>query len=184
MAKNICANGFYESAGHFYKQAQGLEDTLGDTNENQVKINATWGIATHNFWLAFVLGHLQAPYSLSVCFNQGLGIKPNDYVAKLLFGVALELEDVKCQRETNKQEVPTHMNKAVKELAKLVRETNSKISSDTEIGMDVVNSQMEIFDNFIALPDGNTMADFFSGDIPLSGVSQASDSNEGCCVML
>ena len=99
MAKEITsANGFYEQGKYFYGYAQKLEDN----HESLVRINSNYHIAAFNIWIAFSLGHLQAPYSLSVFFNQGVGAKKNDYVAKLLFGVALELKDEKCQLETNK----------------------------------------------------------------------------------
>ena len=190
MAKEITsANGFYEQGKYFYGYAQKLEDN----QESLVRINSNYHIAAFNIWIAFSLGHLQAPYSLSVFLNQGVGAKKNDYVAKLLFGVALELKDEKCQLETNKQNIPASMNKAVQDLTKLVRETNAKIPSDKEIEMEQVNSQMGVFDDFIILPDNHTMMGLLKRDrtwedteynVSIAGAHQSHDDGGSCCMIL
>ena len=146
------ANGFYTWGKREYQNGQELEDN-GGTEE---KIKAAYGLGAKYILMAFVLGHLEAPYALSVFFNQGVGVKPSDYVAKLLFGVALELGDDRCKGEKNQQEVPESMNKVVQELTKMVRETNSKIPSDKEVGPDVINGQMRNFSDSIIIPESNT----------------------------
>jgi hypothetical protein len=205
----VTKNSIYEDAKSYYNQAQELEKS---DDKDQEKIDAHWSIAALHLWKALVLGHLQAPYYLSVCFNQGVGVKRDEYIAKLLFGVALELGDEKCESDSNKQIVPRLMNGAVTALTQLIRDTNSITAEDKNIHVGELCAQIEIFNQFIKLPHlsaDQTIFGLFNGqnnkaaqdadysqtqdqgtehvadqqDIVVAGNQQTSDDNNCCCVI-
>lgn len=145
----LSANSNYEQGSAHYVTAQNLEDANGD----QETIDLYYGKAASSLWVALSLGHLQAPYSLSSIFIEGVGVKQDDYIAKLFFGVAQELQDPKCDREINKDIIiPDSMREAILNLTELVKETNSKIPGDLELEIEAINIQMHKFSDSVALP--------------------------------
>lgn len=120
-----------------------------------------WGLAASQLWMALSLGHTGAPYSLSTCFEEGRGVDKNEYIAKLMFGVALGLGDPKCEPHKHKVQIPSTMNGAIKSLTQLIRATQATIPNDKEVDMGVVIEQMNKFDQAIHLPNSQSIYKLF-----------------------
>ncbi len=184
MAKSSkhTAQEFYSLGESSYKQATVMEDR----QESQIKINAAWGLAAGDFWMALVLGSKNAPYSLYACFGQGLGVHQDDYIANLMFGVALKLNDPKCQKGIKCKNLLNTMGPQIDSLYKLIIQTQFKIP-DSGVDMSRVFTQMDIFDQAIKLPSGQTMTKCFINNnneathdsVSVSNVYHGDDRSDG-----
>ncbi len=151
------AQEFYGLGEYHYE----LATTMEEEQQPQKKIVACWKMAARDFWEALTLGSSQAPYSLYACFGQGLGVQQDDYIANLMFGVALKLNDPKCQRGIKCKNLLSTMTSQIDNLYKLIIQTQSEIPA-SGVDMSRVFTQMDIFDQAIKLPYGHTMMKCFT----------------------
>ena len=153
------AEDFYELGRDYYKLAVEFEDN----NESQEKIDNSWGIAATNFWLALTIGSEKAPLALSKCFGQGVGVKKDENIEKLLYGAALKLTPQDCAKipAEEKPVIPKSMNPRIEALVKLVKDAHSKIPTKG-VDMEVVDNQMTKFNNAIKLPSGKLIQSCFT----------------------
>lgn len=139
---------FYEIAKRSFDEAKEL---YGTAEEGSAKHRAMEYRAASNFWLAFVLGHPKAPYSLAVCFELEIGLQRNDYLEKLLYGVARKIGDEKYyQYVQDKITIPQQMQPDIDQLTDLFLSTQQKILQE---GGGEVNDQMGVFDEAIKIPN-------------------------------
>jgi hypothetical protein len=153
-------NEWYEFGRNHYLKGVDLEEANGDQN----LINKYWWMGAKHFWDVLALGHPQAPYSLSLCFHLGTGVKENKEIAQLLFGTALKLKDAKCQDYIDEIIPPSEMDKSITNLYNLIKETQLKIDINAALNVQQMAEQVNIFDQFFNdLPYfyGLTMTDHF-----------------------
>ena len=114
----ISASDEYAAATKHQQEIKRLLSTL----EHQDQIDQTYRSMTRSYWLALVLGHPQAPYGLSKCFNDGLGIAHKKYLANVLFGVAKELGEPQCRLAKGRQLIPASIEPEIEYLAQYLRQ--------------------------------------------------------------
>ncbi|MCC8398024.1 MAG: hypothetical protein LN569_01730 [Rickettsia endosymbiont of Labidopullus appendiculatus] len=149
------ADEFYKLGEYDYK-ARG--EMLATGIGTKVEIEASGRLAAISFYQALALGHQKAPFSLYACFGQGIGVKQDNDIAAMMFGVAQNIKDPRCKGKT--VTTPKSMESKVKELTKLVKETHSKIPAEG-VSTEKVFEQMEIFQT-ITLLDGRPLQDCFT----------------------
>jgi hypothetical protein len=156
MAKSRgIAEQWYDLALYEYGSAMGLEEAMGD----QEKIDGHWGLSAKYSWFSLVLGNPNAPYALYKCFGQGLGVKKDEYIASLMFGVAKKLDDPKCQQGMKCRDMrDSAMTKQINDLHKLILDTlRRKIPLIVEDeNAEILCQQMDIFRDAIKLPSTYT----------------------------
>lgn len=141
-----------------YKRAIGMEE---NEDPNQKAIDAAWGSSVKYFFYSFVLGHKEAPLCLAASFNQGTGVKEDKYMAALLYGVALELKDLKCSAVAEAMPaIPKFMKPAISAIAKLIKETQAKIPAEG-LNSEKFFKQAIAFEEKVALITGKLMVALF-----------------------
>jgi hypothetical protein len=154
------AEEFYQAAKDHYKLAVEFEDT----NAPQNKIDACWGVTAQEFWWALVLGSEKAPLALFKCFWQGLGVKKDDDIATLMYGVALKFTPQDCAKlpADSRPAVPDKaMKSRIDDLEKLVKKAYKAVPNKG-ITMEKVFDQMHKFDKAIKLPGGKSIEKCFT----------------------
>jgi hypothetical protein len=187
---------FLRLGKHYYQYAANMEDgyDIEERDITQERIDSSWQLAASDFWQAFVLGNTQAPLWLFKCFGQGVGVKPNDYITALMFGVALKLNDSECNQIPieKRPKIPESMKHEIEKLAKFILETNETVPSQG-VSMEVVSQQMTIFDQEIKLPGEQSMLQCFIQNNPINteeinlageGVSSQNSVSGCCCVII
>ncbi|WP_341759276.1 hypothetical protein [Candidatus Tisiphia endosymbiont of Ptychoptera albimana] len=149
------ADDFYKLGEQEYKiRGEILTTGIGTKAEKE-----GYGVlAAGSFYQALALGHQKAPFSLYACFGQGIGVDQDDNLAAMMFGVAQNLKDPRCKNL--KVKIPKSMENKVKELTKLVKETQSKIPAEG-VSTDKLLEQMAIFQS-IKIPSGEPLQSCFS----------------------
>lgn len=142
MAKSRgIAEQWYDLALYEYGSAMGLEEAMGD----QEKIDGHWGLSAKYSWFSLVLGNPNAPYALYKCFGQGLGVKKDEYIASLMFGVAKKLDDPECQQGIKCKDIRDSMVVQINNLYDLFKRAQSEVSADG-VEMSKIYCQMMLFD--------------------------------------
>ncbi|MCC8398023.1 MAG: hypothetical protein LN569_01725 [Rickettsia endosymbiont of Labidopullus appendiculatus] len=146
---------YYRMGEYDYRErGKMLETGIGTKKE----IEASGKLAAISFYQALALGHQKASFSLCACFGQGIGVDQDDDLAAMMFGVAQNLKDPRCKGL--KVKIPKSMESKVKELTKLVKETQSKIPVEG-VSTEKVFKQMELFQT-IKIPSGEPLQSCFS----------------------
>jgi hypothetical protein len=130
--------------------------------ESEKVVEACGKAASKDFWNALTLGHGRAAYPLYLCFDEGIGVNKNDYIAKLMFGVALKFNDARCTGD--QVTIPKSMQPNINSLAKLVQNAHSKLPAKG-VSMEIVFEQMDIFNKAIKLTMGKTIQSCFTEKI-------------------
>jgi len=145
------------TAEHFYVMADGY---LSETINNTSRVRDSSEMAALYFLRALVLGHKKAAYSLYESFNSGIGVKQDNYMAFLMYGVASMLEDERCI--TNRVKIPEALDIKINInlLIELIQNTEYEIPNS---GVDImrVEDQIDKFSYAIKLPFG-TLATYFN----------------------
>jgi hypothetical protein len=149
------AEEYYKSGEYYYKLGQ-EKSQLGEGGK---VLEACGKSASKDFWNALTLGHGRAAYPLYLCFDEGIGVNKNDYIAKLMFGVALKFNDTRCIGD--QVTIPKSMQSNINSLAKLVQNTHSKLPAEG-VSMEIVFEQMDIFNKAIKLPSGKLIQSCFT----------------------
>jgi len=89
------------------------------------------------------LGHPDTPFSLSICFNRGEGVKKDSQIANFMYLLAAELGDKRC---TLKSEPPLSIKSQIKNINELMKETQAKIPKEGA-NIAVLERQAQIFNN-------------------------------------
>ncbi|WP_341759275.1 hypothetical protein [Candidatus Tisiphia endosymbiont of Ptychoptera albimana] len=149
------ADDFYKLGEQEYKiRGEILTTGIG----TKAEIEGYGVLAAGSFYQALTLGHQKAPFSLYACFGQGVGVKQDNDIAAMMFGVARNIKDPRCKGKT--VTIPKSVESKVKELTKLVKESHSKIPAEG-VNTDKVLEQMAIFQT-ITLLDGRSLQDCFT----------------------
>lgn len=110
-------------------------------------------------FISFLLGNYKAPYNLYQIFKHGAGVEQNEYLAKIMYGVALKLHDTRC--DANKYVFNKSFKKNIDNITHLVKLThNLHITSRDNIKL--IKQQGDLFDLIIPLSEGNFSDNFFS----------------------
>ncbi|WP_425363885.1 hypothetical protein [Candidatus Tisiphia endosymbiont of Hybos culiciformis] len=149
------ADKYYRMGEHDYKiRGEILTTGIGTKTEKE-----GFGVlAAGAFYQALALGHQKAPFSLYACFGQGIGVKQDDDIAAMMFAVAQNVKDPRCQGKNIN--IPKSMQPKAEELTELVRKTHAKIPAEG-VSTEKVLKQMEIFQT-IKLPNGRSLQDCFT----------------------
>jgi hypothetical protein len=197
----------YQSATNYYAEATQLEEEQG----NQEQIDRLFKISSFKFWHALILGHPQAPYAVATCFYYGIGVKEDEYLANLFFGVALAQNDPRCQKDLANFQIPSSMNKVITELTQLITTVQQSTNIHNKMDNQQFLDNLLLFDSSIKLPhlsEGQVMSTLFMGGvkdpeplvneqytgteyhgyqqedhIAVSGAHQTSDDNDSCCAL-
>jgi hypothetical protein len=157
-SKATTVDGWYQGGKEYYLAGVDIEEGVEQGDPEQMQ--SYYVMAACQFWEALVLGHPQAPYSLAMCFNQGVGVTKNEYIANLLFGVALALNDPKCQDVIQEFSRPSGMDRAISDLTQLIKRVHSEIDIDSEVNVRLAEN-LQLFDSSIKLPGSQVMKSFF-----------------------
>lgn len=91
------AEQFYQSAENYLLQAK---------EHTPAQIGRPQEMATLFLWHSLVLGYPKAAYSLYESFSNGLGVAQDDYIALLMYGVALNFNDERCTKKGSSGRTP------------------------------------------------------------------------------
>jgi len=139
MSKKTLAQDRYDIAEDYYRKGK---DSTGGSQEI-----ANDNTAAMNFWLALCFGHLKAPYALYACFGQGIGVKQDDNIATLMFGIALKLGDERCEARKMDVVIPSSISADINNITQLVLKSNA-----ANLDVDHFDTQMELFGDAFHLP--------------------------------
>ncbi len=149
----------YESGHKSYTAATEAEQN----DDPQYTIDNCWSAAAIDFWFALTMGHEKAPFALSKCFGQGVGVPKNPYLEQLLFGVALKLTPKICDQipAEEKPTIPESIQPAIDALVKLMEDTQAQLPKS---GIDAIkfNAQLTKFNHAIKLPSGKKIQSLFT----------------------
>lgn len=133
------------------------------------KIENYEGVASKFFRYALVLGEEKAAFWLFKCFLQGVGVKQNDYIATLMYGVAQELtpqELIDCDTKIPDRKKPKAselrvIQPRIDELVKLIKDAKTELPKEG-VNEEVFVTQIDKFDKGIKLPSGQILSNYFT----------------------
>ncbi len=158
MINKFTAEQCYESG----QKNSELATQAKKANTSQEMVDDCGRAAAIDFWFALTMGHEKAPFALSECFGQGVGVPKNPYLEQLLFGVALKLTPETCDQvpAEKKPTIPELIQPNIDALVQLMKDTLAQLPK-YGVDADKFNDQLTKFNNTIELPSGEKIQSYF-----------------------